>query len=79
MKEGCNENSDDGIIGGVEGNGKEGVIFKRNGSFVKWEQAFSLLMQTDTSERPYSADGVTKHPFGHKLSTNNIKQDRRLL
>lgn len=31
-------------------------------------------MQTDTSERPYSADGVTKHPSGHKLSTNSTKQ-----
>lgn len=31
-------------------------------------------MQTDVSERPYSADGVTEHPFGHKLSSNNIKQ-----
>lgn len=72
MKDGYNENSDDGIICG--GTGKEGVIFKRNSSFVRQEQAFSLQMQTDASERPYSADGVTKHPSGHKLSTNNTKQ-----
>lgn len=62
MKDGYNENSDDGIICG--GTGKEGVIFKRNSSFVRQEQAFSLQMQTDASERPYSADGVTKHPSG---------------
>lgn len=31
-------------------------------------------MQADASERPYSADGVTKHPFQQKLDTNNIKQ-----
>lgn len=33
-----------------------------------------LLIANAEAKGPYSADGVTEHPFGHKLSTNNIKQ-----
>lgn len=33
-----------------------------------------LLIANAEAKGPYSADGVTEHPFGHKLSINSIKQ-----